>query len=557
MQYNKKFYEKYGWKITREAIKQTEDGMLDGISAKYVPIVAKKHLVTEAIIKELEALVAAHPDFLPLKNHLYIAYSRVQEDKAMAYLKDTVAKYPHYAFGHLNLASRYISEKNYNKAAEILGQPYSLSNLCTDEIVHVTAFLSYYQIAINLELGRNDHKKARELHRVMFDYDRDNDLVKEVGAKIMTAIFSKPLPDIKAPNDRKVEAIPQPLSGVYLRDANGQAVFNHREIKALYYSSLDNISPKTIKDILSLPRPTLIKDLEHVLADMVLHFDNYRKLKQDDITQSFGLHALFMLTELEAYQSLPVILDVLKQDQDFNNYWFGESLHEFILPSLYLLAHNQLETLKSFVKTENVLYENRNLANEVAAQVALNHPEQRAEVLAWFSDVIAHHLSNSDNNGLIDSLFLGDLVGQLVDLRATELEKEIDILFEKGWLSEGFIGSRDSIKRDMALPIDPFNINPLPNNIVELYSNEFQKRRATTNNQALLDAKAAMADPNSHDSYLTDLVMNQLLSDKYSDDDEYENWSPQLPIKRAEPKVGRNDPCPCGSGKKYKKCHGS
>ena len=21
--------------------------------------------------------------------------------------------------------------------------------------------------------------------------------------------------------------------------------------------------------------------------------------------------------------------------------------------------------------------------------------------------------------------------------------------------------------------------------------------------------------------------------------------------------VGRNDPCPCGSGKKYKKCHGS
>ncbi len=30
----------------------------------------------------------------------------------------------------------------------------------------------------------------------------------------------------------------------------------------------------------------------------------------------------------------------------------------------------------------------------------------------------------------------------------------------------------------------------------------------------------------------------------------------QKPIKRSEPKVGRNDPCPCGSGKKYKKCHG-
>ena len=31
--------------------------------------------------------------------------------------------------------------------------------------------------------------------------------------------------------------------------------------------------------------------------------------------------------------------------------------------------------------------------------------------------------------------------------------------------------------------------------------------------------------------------------------------SPQEPVKRL-PKVGRNDPCPCGSGKKYKYCHG-
>jgi preprotein translocase subunit SecA len=28
------------------------------------------------------------------------------------------------------------------------------------------------------------------------------------------------------------------------------------------------------------------------------------------------------------------------------------------------------------------------------------------------------------------------------------------------------------------------------------------------------------------------------------------------PIRRQEKKIGRNDPCPCGSGKKYKKCHG-
>ena len=29
------------------------------------------------------------------------------------------------------------------------------------------------------------------------------------------------------------------------------------------------------------------------------------------------------------------------------------------------------------------------------------------------------------------------------------------------------------------------------------------------------------------------------------------------PFTREQPKVGRNNPCPCGSGKKYKHCHGN
>ncbi|GHU13409.1 hypothetical protein FACS1894161_3340 [Spirochaetia bacterium] len=39
--------------------------------------------------------------------------------------------------------------------------------------------------------------------------------------------------------------------------------------------------------------------------------------------------------------------------------------------------------------------------------------------------------------------------------------------------------------------------------------------------------------------------------------DEDPESAPPQPVHRAEPKVGRNDPCPCGSGKKYKKCCGS
>ncbi|MCL5004329.1 MAG: SEC-C metal-binding domain-containing protein, partial [Patescibacteria group bacterium] len=37
------------------------------------------------------------------------------------------------------------------------------------------------------------------------------------------------------------------------------------------------------------------------------------------------------------------------------------------------------------------------------------------------------------------------------------------------------------------------------------------------------------------------------------------NWSAgwRMKIENSQPKVGRNDICPCGSGKKYKRCHGA
>jgi hypothetical protein len=35
------------------------------------------------------------------------------------------------------------------------------------------------------------------------------------------------------------------------------------------------------------------------------------------------------------------------------------------------------------------------------------------------------------------------------------------------------------------------------------------------------------------------------------------NVRPMQPIRNTSPKIGRNDPCPCGSGKKYKKCCGN
>lgn len=52
--------------------------------------------------------------------------------------------------------------------------------------------------------------------------------------------------------------------------------------------------------------------------------------------------------------------------------------------------------------------------------------------------------------------------------------------------------------------------------------------------------------------------VSQEVKEEYKDEEANLNdgEAKQMPIRRDAPKVGRNDPCPCGSGKKYKNCHG-
>jgi hypothetical protein len=57
------------------------------------------------------------------------------------------------------------------------------------------------------------------------------------------------------------------------------------------------------------------------------------------------------------------------------------------------------------------------------------------------------------------------------------------------------------------------------------------------------------------------LPPKQAARPKYRYEDRYEEGEPPpdtpatIPIRNTEAKLGRNDPCWCGSGKKFKKCH--
>jgi hypothetical protein len=287
--------------------------------------------------------------------------------------------------------------------------------------------------------------------------------------------------------------------------------------------------------------------------DAVLRYENFQESLWDDKTQSFLVHAIYLLTELKSYDSLPVILDFLRQDEDFKEYWIADWLDTYFKAPLHILGENQLGILKNFVLEENLLPWNRAIVCEIVAQIAIKQVHRRPEVIQWFKEVIHYHLNNPNNDNLIDSEFISSLISACTDFVAIELEEDIQLLFAQGWVNTGFCGNLENVLTELRKPLNPFLDKPLPRDLDDLYSGEYEKRRNKSNDPVDLEMIEVFNDP--YQKYLMDITTEQLINNKYDDDDDYD-WTPQLPVKREEPKIGRNDPCPCGSGKKYKKCCG-
>ncbi|MDC1173567.1 SEC-C metal-binding domain-containing protein [Methylophilaceae bacterium] len=51
-------------------------------------------------------------------------------------------------------------------------------------------------------------------------------------------------------------------------------------------------------------------------------------------------------------------------------------------------------------------------------------------------------------------------------------------------------------------------------------------------------------------------LTNEILKDEESCCSDTSCCPPKTPITRDTPKIGRNDPCICGNGRKFKKCCG-
>ena len=154
-------------------------------------------------------------------------------------------------------------------------------------------------------------------------------------------------------------------------------------------------------------------------------------------------------------------------------------------------------------------------------QINFHQPERKPEIIDWYRSVLEEYLLKTIKDNIIDSELIGLIVWQLLDLDATELLPLIKKIYDKGIAGEGVCGIYDDVEKSFK-----------------------EKDKRDKKEEIMTIAERYKHIVSTWAGYK---------EDEEEEEEEYEEIDDNMPLIKS-PKVGRNDPCPCGSGKKYKKC---
>ena len=292
--------------------------------------------------------------------------------------------------------------------------------------------------------------------------------------------------------------------------------FIHPEVK-LFYSEGYDIDRSKLHSIMALPRETLIEDMQKMLIDSIERYDYYEMCDENN----FSLHALYVLSSLRAEEALNTLFLMMSQDEERLEFWFGDLITEEFWQYLYWVGQNRLDSLKTFFFTPGIYVFVRSSISETIMQIALHQPERKQEMVGWYVDVIERLLDNIDNDEIFDSFLLECLVRDFMVIGNMDVLPLIERCIATEEIDVREVGTIDKIKKALQTEeIADIYHRTLYSNIDEFYD-EWEK-------------------------WETGYYANRYQPD----------YQPEIKPYIAPPKVGRNDPCPCGSGKKYKKCCG-
>ena len=237
------------------------------------------------------------------------------------------------------------------------------------------------------------------------------------------------------------------------------------------------------------------------------------------------LHAIHILALIKSTEAFELLLDIIRYHEDDLSDWVTEDAASLLVA----FGEDFIEPIKDFTNDETLETFARSAATSALAALGKKFPRHQDDIKKHLTELL---------KTTHDGTFAGLVAHDLASFHDPSVIPDIRRAFEDGIIDDPYI------------PEDE---------VVAAINGVFSDMDAR-------DFKRNTADPLNHFSRenIEHLHMINYEEDD-EDDDEFEDEIDSVlkdddsepameEIKPKEKKIGRNEPCPCGSGKKYKKC---
>lgn len=247
--------------------------------------------------------------------------------------------------------------------------------------------------------------------------------------------------------------------------------------------------------------------------------------ENDNIDSEYNLYfyALFLLAQFQDRESFPKILELASLPSDTLDFLIGDAVTEGLNDCLFNTYNGDLQLLKNAIFNAQADDFARSAMLDVMGQLYL---DKSLEKQAWqdFLREIVYGESIGD--------YIYTAVAEIIcKCHFTEMIPELRRLYQDGRVDEYAIGGYDDCV-DMLFSYqredEAFCQSPI--GTVEAMKGWWMFEKNSN--------EADGEYENNRFSDITDRIFREIR--------EFE--------RKTSVKIGRNDPCPCGSGKKYKKC---
>ncbi|WP_165820772.1 DUF1186 domain-containing protein [Pueribacillus theae] len=236
------------------------------------------------------------------------------------------------------------------------------------------------------------------------------------------------------------------------------------------------------------------------------------------------IYALYLLAQFRVKQLYPLFIEILRLPGETLHYILSDTLTEAAHRILASTYNGNIDLLKGLIENDEIDEYARGAALRSLAALVLNNQLQRDEIIAYFKELLTgklQHLNYHVN---------ANIVSCCDDLYPLEVYSEIKQLYEKGEVAEYIISLQD-VEETLKMSQE----DVLKRNKQDVHLQFIDDTIKELHWWACFEQPKSRRNPN--------LLKNFPRSKKTN------------PAVKVE-KVGRNDPCPCGSGLKYKKCCG-